>query len=163
MISIGSKSDLVKHGVSFRRFTYMILNSDITELERTLTFKIDGFEYVIFVSTMMCFGCGKTGHLVRACPQAAGGKDSTSGQSSASAQDRAEQKQTAQVDGEVGAISATSEGTESVSVTAARHNTEKPVGKLAEVLSTETDPVPGERDLPDAPPLLGILVLGGVC
>ncbi|KAK3562783.1 hypothetical protein QTP86_009284 [Hemibagrus guttatus] len=76
MISIGSKSDPVKHVVSFRRFTYMILNSDITELERTLTFKIDGFEYVIFVLTdsMKCFGCGKTGHLVRTCPQAAGGK-----------------------------------------------------------------------------------------
>ncbi|KAK3538762.1 hypothetical protein QTP86_015659, partial [Hemibagrus guttatus] len=147
MISIGSKSDLVKHVVSFRRFTYMILNSDITELERTLTFKIDGFEYVIFVSTdsMKCFGCGKTGHLVHMCPQAAAGEDRTSGGSSASAQDRAEPEKTNQMDGEVGATSATSEGAESVSATAACHDTEKPVGKPAEVLSTETDPVHGER------------------
>ncbi|KAK3574479.1 hypothetical protein QTP86_008079 [Hemibagrus guttatus] len=60
-------------------------------------------------------------------------------------QDRAEPEKTAQVDGEVGATSATSEGAESVSATAARHDTEKPVEKPAEVLSIETDPVPGER------------------
>ncbi|KAK3542234.1 hypothetical protein QTP86_021394 [Hemibagrus guttatus] len=83
---------------------------------------------------MKCFGCGKTRHLVR-----------TSGGSSASAQDRAEPEKAAQVDTGVGAISATSEGAGSVSVTAVRHNTEKPVEKPAEVLSTERDPVPGER------------------
>ncbi|GAA6089497.1 uncharacterized protein LOC124377357, partial [Tachysurus ichikawai] len=75
VIPIGSKSARAKHVVSFRRFTYMILNSNITELERTLTYKRDGVDHVIYVSTnsMKCFGCGKTGHLVRACPRAAGG------------------------------------------------------------------------------------------
>ncbi|GAA6096919.1 uncharacterized protein LOC124377357 [Tachysurus ichikawai] len=84
----------------------MILNSNITELERTLTYKRDAVDHVIYVSTnsMKCFGCGKTGHLVRACPRAVGGKDSTSGESSVPNQDRAEPEHTAQVEGEVGEI-----------------------------------------------------------
>ncbi|KAK3556225.1 hypothetical protein QTP70_006933 [Hemibagrus guttatus] len=44
MISIGSKSDPVKHVVSFRRFTYMILNSDITEQD---------------IGRRQCFGSGQ--------------------------------------------------------------------------------------------------------
>ncbi|GAA6092198.1 uncharacterized protein LOC124377357, partial [Tachysurus ichikawai] len=70
------KSARAKHVASFRRFTYMILNSNITELERTLTYKRDGIDHVIYVSTnsMKGFGCGKTGHLVRACPVQRGGK-----------------------------------------------------------------------------------------
>ncbi|KAK3564739.1 hypothetical protein QTP86_024975 [Hemibagrus guttatus] len=65
-MNIGSKSDLPKNVRSFRRFTYMILNNNSTELEHTLMFKIDRFDYVIYVSTvsMRRFGCGKTGHLV---------------------------------------------------------------------------------------------------
>ncbi|GAA6077989.1 uncharacterized protein LOC124377357 [Tachysurus ichikawai] len=88
----------------------MSLNSNITELERTLTYKRDG----VYVSTnsMKCFGCGKTGHLV---------------------------------EGEVGGIAPASEEEESSSAAAALTNTEQPVEKPAEVLSTETDPVPTER------------------
>lgn len=68
-IAIGSKSELLKHVVSFRRFTYMILNNG-NELDLNLKFRIDDFDYTIFVSTdtMRCFGCGKTGHQIRACP-----------------------------------------------------------------------------------------------
>lgn len=40
------------------------------ELDLNLKFRIDDFDYTVFVSTdsMRCFGCGKTGHQIRACP-----------------------------------------------------------------------------------------------
>ena len=43
---------------------------DDGELDMTLNFRIDNFEYVIFVTTAKskCFGCGRTGHLIRNCP-----------------------------------------------------------------------------------------------
>lgn len=68
-IAIGSKSELLKHVVSFRRFTYMVLNNG-NELDLNLKFRIDEFDYTVFVSTdsMRCFGCGRTGHQIRACP-----------------------------------------------------------------------------------------------
>jgi len=69
-IPLGCKSPLLKHVVSFRRQVYMILRSDIDELNIAFKFKVDSFDYVIFATTesMKCFGCGKVGHLVRACP-----------------------------------------------------------------------------------------------
>lgn len=69
-IPLGCKSPLLKHVVSFRRHVYMILRSDIDELNVAFKFKVDSFDYVIFATTesMKCFGCGKVGHLVRACP-----------------------------------------------------------------------------------------------
>lgn len=69
-IAFGSKSDLIKHVVSFRRFTYIILKDNRTELNLNVKVKIDGFDYTVFISTdvMKCFNCGKTGHLARACP-----------------------------------------------------------------------------------------------
>lgn len=68
-IPINSGSPLLKHIVSFRRFAYMIIQDDV-ELDLTLNFRIDNFEYVIFVTTARskCFGCGKSGHLIRNCP-----------------------------------------------------------------------------------------------
>ncbi len=69
-ITLGSKSDLIKHVVSFRRFICMILKDNRNELILNLKLRVDDFAYTIFVSTdvMKCFGCGKTGHLVRVCP-----------------------------------------------------------------------------------------------
>lgn len=48
----------------------MVLKDNREELNLTLKFRVDDFDYTVFVSTdmMKCFGCGKTGHLVRACP-----------------------------------------------------------------------------------------------
>ncbi len=69
-IALRSKSDLIKHVVSFRRFIYMILKDNRTELNLNLKLRVDDFDYTVFVSTdvMKCFGCGKMGHLVRVCP-----------------------------------------------------------------------------------------------
>lgn len=70
-IPLGCKSPLLKHVVSFRRFVYMILRTDIEEINVAFKFKVDGFDYVIFATTetMKCYGCGKEGHLVRSCPE----------------------------------------------------------------------------------------------
>lgn len=70
-IPLGCKSPLLKHVVSFRRQVHMILRSDIDELNITFKFRVDSFDYLIFATTesMKCFGCGKVGHLVRACPE----------------------------------------------------------------------------------------------
>ncbi|XP_077086025.1 uncharacterized protein LOC143738051 [Siphateles boraxobius] len=53
------------------RQVHMILKSEIDELSVAFKFKIDGFDYIVFVSseTMKCFGCGREGHIRRACPE----------------------------------------------------------------------------------------------
>ncbi len=68
-IPLRSESPLLKHIVSFRRFVYMIIPED-ADLDLTLNFRIDDFSYTFFVTTgkIKCFGCGKTGHLIRNCP-----------------------------------------------------------------------------------------------
>lgn len=76
-LPLGCKSPLLKHVVSFRRQVYMILNNNADDLELTLKFKIDGSDYVVFVTSdtaMKCFVCSEMGHLARACPQGPGGK-----------------------------------------------------------------------------------------
>lgn len=47
----------------------MIIPDDV-DLDLTLNFRIDDFSYSIFVTTgkIKCFGCKKTGHLIRNCP-----------------------------------------------------------------------------------------------
>lgn len=70
-IPLGCKSPLLKHVVCFRRQVHMILKSETDELSVAFKFKIDGFDYIIFVSseTMKCFGCGREGHIRCACPE----------------------------------------------------------------------------------------------
>ena len=71
-LSSGCKSARVKHLVGFRRQVYMILKNEYNdELKVVMKFKVDGFDYTIFVTTesMKCFGCGKEGHLARGCPE----------------------------------------------------------------------------------------------
>ena len=82
-IPIASKSPLLKHVMSFRRFVYMVLKDNKDELDLTLNVKADNFNYVVYATTnfMRCFGCGLTGHLIRACPDKRGNSDDASGQS----------------------------------------------------------------------------------
>ncbi|KAK3520120.1 hypothetical protein QTP70_014376, partial [Hemibagrus guttatus] len=71
-IPLGCKSSLVKHLVSFRRMVYMVFKEGTEELNVVFKFSVDGFDYNIFVysdADIKCFKCGKTGHLVRACPE----------------------------------------------------------------------------------------------
>ncbi len=59
-IPISATNPLLKHIVSFRRFAYMIVQDD-EELDLSLSFRVDGFDYIIFVTTARtkCFGCKK--------------------------------------------------------------------------------------------------------
>ncbi|KAK3529635.1 hypothetical protein QTP70_032509 [Hemibagrus guttatus] len=71
-IPLGCKSSLIKHLVSFRRMVYMVFKEGTEELNVVVKFSVDGFDYNIFVSSdadIKCFKCGRTGHLVRACPE----------------------------------------------------------------------------------------------
>jgi len=70
MIPIGTKSPLLKHVVSFRRYVYMILQDNIEELDLSFYFHHKDFYYVFFATTniMKCFNCGEMGHMICACP-----------------------------------------------------------------------------------------------
>ena len=70
-----SKSPHLKHVVSFRRQVFMVLKKRDEELNLVFRFKINDFDYIVHVSsdTMKCFGCGAEGHLIRWCPERAGG------------------------------------------------------------------------------------------
>lgn len=53
---------------------------------------MDDFEYIVFVTTdkMKCFGCGKSGHLIRSCPD----KSKAAGNSKDSAANKGKYKPT---------------------------------------------------------------------
>ncbi len=70
-LPLGCKSPFLKHVVCFRRQVHMILKSEIDELSVAFKFRIDGYDYIVFASseTMKCFGCGREGHVRRACPE----------------------------------------------------------------------------------------------
>lgn len=71
-IALGCKSPLLKHVVSFRRQVYMILKNNADELNLSFNVKVEDFNYTVYAtseSIMKCFGCGKIGHLIRACPE----------------------------------------------------------------------------------------------
>ncbi|KAK3541206.1 hypothetical protein QTP86_016202, partial [Hemibagrus guttatus] len=51
---------------------YMVFKEGTEELNVAVKFSVDGFDYNIFVSSdadIKCFKCGRTGHLVRVCPE----------------------------------------------------------------------------------------------
>lgn len=70
-IALGSKLPQLKHVVSFRRQTYMVLKNENEELSLAMKFKVDNYDYVIYATSesMKCFGCGQEGHIIRACPE----------------------------------------------------------------------------------------------
>ena len=48
----------------------MILHNRGQDLSLVFKIRVEDFDYMIFVSSdsTKCFGCGKEGHLIRACP-----------------------------------------------------------------------------------------------
>ncbi|TWW66750.1 Transposon TX1 uncharacterized 82 kDa protein ORF 1 [Takifugu flavidus] len=77
LIPLGSKSPLLRHVVSFRRQVSMVLNNNKEELKLTLRFRLDQFDYTVFVTTdsLKCFGCGGEGHVV--VPEWCGGSSAS--------------------------------------------------------------------------------------
>ncbi|KAK3541224.1 hypothetical protein QTP86_016804 [Hemibagrus guttatus] len=72
-IPLGCRSPQLKHVVSFKRQTHMILNNKNEELNLAMKFKVDKFDYVIYDTSenMKCFSCGLEGHVIHACPEKA--------------------------------------------------------------------------------------------
>ncbi len=56
-IPLGCKSPLVKHLVSFRRQVFMILKNGEDELDLVFKFKVEGFDYAVFVSSDTTIKC----------------------------------------------------------------------------------------------------------
>ncbi|KAJ3582423.1 hypothetical protein NHX12_000629, partial [Muraenolepis orangiensis] len=71
MVSLGCKSPHLKHVLSFRRNTFMILKNNEAVLDLVMKFKVENFDYTVFATTenQKCFKCGLEGHFSRLCPQ----------------------------------------------------------------------------------------------
>lgn len=70
MVLLGCKSPKLKHVVSHRRQVFMVLKDSTEDLNLSLSFKLDGFNYMVFVSSeTTCFSCGAEEHLIRSCPE----------------------------------------------------------------------------------------------
>lgn len=71
MIPMGLKNPNFKHVMSFRRFTYMIPNSQNEPLNLVLKIAVEGKDYTIFITSdnMRCFLCGEHGHQKQTCPK----------------------------------------------------------------------------------------------
>lgn len=52
----------------------MVLKDNTEDLDLSFSFKIDGFNYMVFASseTMKCFGWGLEAHLIQSCQQRRG-------------------------------------------------------------------------------------------
>lgn len=70
MIPLGLKNPDLKHIMSFRRQTHMVLNADCQSLNVSAKMTVQGKGYTIFISTesMKCFNCARYGHIKQACP-----------------------------------------------------------------------------------------------
>lgn len=70
MIPLGCRNQEIKHVMSFRRQTFMILNSQSDPLNLSAKLTVDGKDYTIFISSesMRCFACGDFGHVRQTCP-----------------------------------------------------------------------------------------------
>ncbi|KAJ3593597.1 hypothetical protein NHX12_005931 [Muraenolepis orangiensis] len=71
MVSLGCKSPHLKHVLSFRRNTFMILKNNEADLDLVMKFKVENFDYTVFATTenQKCFKCGLEGHFARLCLQ----------------------------------------------------------------------------------------------
>ncbi|KAJ3582573.1 hypothetical protein NHX12_000464 [Muraenolepis orangiensis] len=60
MVSLGCKSPHLKHVLSFRRNTFMILKNNEADLDLVMKFKVENFDYTVFATTenQKCFKCG---------------------------------------------------------------------------------------------------------
>lgn len=70
MIPLGCKSVELKHVMSFRCQTIMILNSLNEALNLFIKLSIDSKDYTIFINSemMKCFVCREFGHVQQSCP-----------------------------------------------------------------------------------------------
>uniref|UniRef100_A0A9J8DN12 CCHC-type domain-containing protein n=1 Tax=Cyprinus carpio carpio TaxID=630221 RepID=A0A9J8DN12_CYPCA len=84
MIPLGLKNPNFKHVMSFRRFTYMIPNSQNELLNLVLKIAVEGKDYTIFVTSdnMRCFLCSEYGHQKQACPKQQSANNSAGSQTS---------------------------------------------------------------------------------
>ena len=70
IVTLGCKSDKLKHVQSFRRQVIMFLNCPAQTLDVSFRVKHGDGHYMVYASTgsMKCYECGDVGHKRTACP-----------------------------------------------------------------------------------------------